>query len=420
MKFLGKKEEQLNPVFPIEDYIDPDVISSLLPKHRHFIDKLIKQPSSATEKLFSKIASNQIYLNSDMLSRMLDHLFLQGHLPLEILNPHYENAWEDYLSGYYYDTKEPKQRVWNQLLNELGIWANKQISTNIIHKMMNICHQLLEEDECPNFSQTMVSPPKNSRFWQKQSNISEKTMMDNLFKYVYEKIKYFHSELIPNAKRPIDLYELYCLIEDAALEHHLIVYSESHLEFLRALNASVLIYSTIFSFPMAIPDLISEQLDLSEPLNESFFLNFFNRPDFVPIFGQHQYLKNYNYHAFIEGMSHVIKLRHRRPHSEDVLSDFLDNDEVALTARFIENHTGRLIFTFNRLTSLGYLLRSPLLKGLGYHPLINTEAPTKLKQNFEIFVQLLKTESYDRQLEIIQHILPSNVPISQYSLDPEI
>lgn len=418
MKFLGKKVEQFNPVFPIEDYIDPDVVSSLLPKHQHFIEKLVNHPSSSTEKLFSKIASNQVYLNSEMLTRMLDHLFLQSHLPLEILSHHYESSWEEYLSQYVYDDEKPKQKVWNQLLNDLNIWSSKQFSANIILRIINICHQMLDRDEHPSFKQVLTLVPKN-KFWNRTANVSENLTIENIFKYVFEKMKYFHCELIPNTKRPIDLYELYCLIEDAALEQHLIVYSESHLEFLRALNASILIHSAIFSFPIALPDLIAEQMNLKAPLHESFYSSLFNHGDFVPIIGQHHYLKNYNHHAFIEGLSHIIKLRHRIPSPENVLSDFLDEDEVKLTAHFIENNTGRLIFTFNRLTSLGYLLRSPLLKGLGYHPLINTEAPLKLKQNFEVFIQLLKKEPYERQLEIVQHVLPVETPLYQHSFNPE-
>ena len=50
--------------------------------------------------------------------------------------------------------------------------------------------------------------------------------MGVILKYIYEKFKYFHLEFLPHAKRPMDLFELFCCLEDAALEQKLIFYNE--------------------------------------------------------------------------------------------------------------------------------------------------------------------------------------------------
>jgi len=404
MKFLGKKDEQVNHDFPIEDYIDYEVISSLQPKHQQLLSKLLENPSSSIEKLFNKIASNQVCFNTDMLTQVFDHLTLQMHLPLEMLqNAQMDNLWVDYLQKYPTSENSSDLSLWKHLLDELKVWNQTGFSSEIIYKIINICHELIINDKCPVFDQLIQQPPK-TKFWQKSPQLTQQFIMESIFKFIYEKMKFFHWELIPNAKRPIDLYELYCLIEDAALEQKIIIYSENLLNFMRPLNATALIHSTLFSYPIACPDYIANKIQQNNQTYDPFFVKIFENQNFIPIFGNHQYLKNYNQMALIESLQQLAKVKFSGLENSQILSQLFDKTEAAIQARFLENHTSRLIFTFNRLTSLGYLLRSPVLKGLGYHPFINTEVPAKLKQNFELFVQLLGNESYEKQIEIINII----------------
>lgn len=416
MKFLGKKEEQINHDFPIEDYIDYEIIASLQPKHQQLLSKLLENPSSSIEKLFNKIASNQVCFNTDMLTKLFDHLTFQTHLPLEIIqNPQLNDLWEDYLKKYPQSEMSADLGLWKNLLDELKVWNHTGFSTEVVYKIIIICHELITNDKCPVFDQLQQQPQK-TKFWQKSPQHSQQFIMENMFKFIYEKMKFFHWELIPNAKRPIDLYELYCLIEDAALEQKIIIYSENLLNFLRPLNATALLHSTLFSYPMACPDYIASKMTEPQQAYDPFFLKIYESPHFKPIFGNHQYLKPYNRMAFIEGLQQLSKVKFSGMDNDQILYQLFDKTEAAIQARFLENHTHRLIFTFNRLTSLGYLLRSPVLKGLGYHPLINTEVPSKLKQNFELFVQLLKNESYEKQIEVLNIINPKAPTLREQQL----
>jgi hypothetical protein len=416
MKFFGRKDQLINHDFPIEDYIDYEIIASLLPKHQQLLSKLVENPSSSIEKLFNKIASNQVCFNADMLTKIFEHLTFQPHLPLEMLqNPELNDAWDNYLQKYSLSTPSSAMVLLRSLLDELKVWNHAGFSSEIIYKIIYICHELITNDECPVFNQLNLQPQK-TKFWQKSPQHNQQFIMESIFKFIYEKIKFFHWELIPNTKRPIDLYELYCLIEDAALEQKIIIYSENLLNFLRPLNATALLHSTLFAYPMACPDYIANQIQQQNFSFDPFFLKVFDNQHFIPIFGNHLYLKPYNQMALIEALQQLAKLKFTGMDYEQILYQLFDKTEAVIQARYLENYTSRLIFTFNRLTSLGYLLRSPVLKGLGYHPLINTEVPSKLKQNFDLFVQLLKKESYEKQIEVLNIIHPKSFKFKDESV----
>ena len=74
------------PNTELNDYLDLQLIESLAPAHRHLITKLLNSDSSHIDKFLTKIASNQIQMNHDMLSKMTSTLKHQMALPIQIIH----------------------------------------------------------------------------------------------------------------------------------------------------------------------------------------------------------------------------------------------------------------------------------------------------------------------------------------------
>jgi hypothetical protein len=68
----------------IEDYIPVPEFESLLPKHQKFLKKLFSKPSPHLEKFVSKLTTNGISISRDILERMIEQLFLESKIPLQI------------------------------------------------------------------------------------------------------------------------------------------------------------------------------------------------------------------------------------------------------------------------------------------------------------------------------------------------
>ncbi|HBB53262.1 MAG TPA: hypothetical protein DCZ80_05125 [Legionellales bacterium] len=264
--------------------------------------------------------------------------------------------------------------------------------------------QMLFSDYQPEFGEH--NPSKT--FWKSDLAFPEITA----FKFLFEKFKYFHSEQVIQSKRPMDLFELYCLFEDAAYAQNLVQSSSDHLDFLRALNASALIYTTIKLFPAAIPDFMAFQMD--NHLHYEFLdLNFLKQAEFDIFYGKHALIEKLNLTCFYyclnvwiqSGLSADKKTQDLRPDTQLIQKILQSQEILELNSIAFQNMSKRLIFVFNRLTTLGYLLRSPILKGLGYNPLIHTELPKKFSEQFPKIIQTLQELPHNIQLQVIQEAL---------------
>jgi hypothetical protein len=311
--------------------------------------------------------------------------------------------------------ENPRIHTWFELQDKLNIWSMHPSAP--IYHILNLSHYFIESQQLPQFNE--IEKQTQARFFWKRKTKIDNLSIDILFKFIFEKLKYFHSELLPQTKRPMDLFELFCPIEDAALEKRIIHLNDEHLSFFRSLNASALIYSAIFSFAPAMPELVAAQIQNSKHESKiSFYESLINHPNYEPIYGNHPYLQNFNEHGFLMGLYELFtyilneysssKLSEEEKIKECI--DYLLNpDSLSEIKQYFANHSSRLIFIFNRLTSLGFLLRSPLLKGIGYHPLINTDVPNRLFNNLEILIQFLTNASHDKQYSFVQRILFVNV-----------
>lgn len=376
MNFFRKKNS-----IQVSDYIDEPLIEALPIHHQKLVRKLISSESSHIDKFFNKLSSNEIYLNHDMLQRILDKLMLQMSLPLQILH---EDPNHNLLENFKFE-ESVHSNQWLNMLKKLNIWSDTNAKS--IFPYLSLAHNFIEQGQFPNY--TLQKSPPSKHFWQKKEIGQLSTEI--LFQFIFDKLKYFHWDLLPHRKRPMDLFELFCPIEDAALENRLIVLNDQQTDFFRSLNASALIFSAVHSFPYALPDLVSEDLDAHHEPIKQFFHFFIQCPNYQPLFGVHPHLKELNLHGLYLGLSNFFK--------EIILSDYSTSNHIQLVYDYLhkqncaeqiqyyfQNVTNRLIFIFNRLTTLGYLLRSPLLKGLGYHPFMNSDVPNRLSVNTELFL----------------------------------
>lgn len=379
MKFLTKKNFHQHSPIQVQDYIDISVIQSLPTQQQHLLDKIVYAESKYLEKFFNKLSSNQVFLNSDMLNKILEKLSTQMALPLKILQ-HESHAHN--LNNFLLDKtlSDIHIDIWLDLLDKLNLWS----SYPLIHvsKPLRLAHEYITHDVFPPFNE---KKPANKLFWQKKTDSSD-IYTEVLFKFIYNKLKHFHWEYIPNTKRPMDLFELFCPLEDTALEKNIVVMNAEQSEFFRSLNASALIYSVVFSFPAALPDFIAQIEDCSCPLWESIE----HDPQYEPLYGPHPYLQTLNRNGFYHTLNTFLNQQRQPIEFLHELTKNLDTFEQTII-----NQTSRLIFIFNRLTSLGFLMRSPLLKGLGYHPVINTETPAKFINNLKLFLKYF--EKLDEQ-----------------------
>lgn len=410
MKFLQAQAFNSKNSNRIDDFIDSKIITALPQHHQQVLNKLIASDSSHLDKFFNKLSANQVYLNHDQLMKILDKLYFQLTLPLYAIEEHIpENNYE------ISPIKEiNKMEIWFDLQKKLNIWSN--YSNDSIYQMLKLVHSYIESDEIPVFKE-IKKQNTPSFFWKRKTKI-DPLSYDIVFKFIYEKFKYFHWDLLPQTKRPMDLFELFCPIEDAALEKKIIHFNDNQVSFFRALNASALIYSAIFSFAPAIPELVAQKIQLNQPKSSVLlYEKMLKDPKYQAIYGTHLYLNPFNEKSFYMGLNDIFKFFIKEYSNstftqdeliEPCLSFLLNPNSIPKIQQFFANQTSRLIFIFNRLTSLGFLLRSPLLKGLGYHPLINTDVPNRIASNFEIFIPLLSNASSEEQYFIIRKILSLN------------
>jgi hypothetical protein len=88
-----------------------------------------------------------------------------------------------------------------------------------------------------------------------------------------------------------------------------------------------------------------------------------------------------------------------------ILSEILAPDFNQKVMLYTQNVSKRLVFIFNRMNTIGYLMRSPVLKSMGYHPLINSELPIKFARNLDLFMNHFKNFSTQTQEHIIQEFI---------------
>ena len=411
MKFISRNAYQSSLSVQMQDYIDSTIFLSLAPQHQNILNRLFQSESKHLDKFIGKLSSNQVFLNADMLNKMLDTLFSQMILPLEIFKKEYNlNTTDLFLS----DKIEFNQKCWIHLVENLKIWSDFPLST--ILEFLKLADNHIQQDSYPIF-EYLNQPQEPKRFWQKKSK-NENYYQEVIFKFIYEKLKYFHTELLPNSKRPMDLFELFCLIEDAALEKNLIQLNDEHISFLRSLNATSLLYSVINTFPAALPDYVARYIEeqntsLPKPLWDKIK----QHPQFEPFYGTHPFLKDLNSYGFFITLNNFIHtqipnhLQNDSPNQLQLIHSFLTHESQSFEKiQHFKQQTNRLIFIFNRLTSLGFLMRSPHLKGLGYHPLINTETPNRFANQLEIFINLFNHCSLDEQYEMINELMQYDNP----------
>lgn len=394
MKFLGRALSKEKSSLDLGDYFDLQIIEALAPAQQHLMLKLLNANSSHIEKFFNKVVSNQIQLNHDMFDKMTSKLRFQMALPVHVM----KSKPSSYLDDDAIIVSPPDFDAWQALQDQLKIWSN--YDAEIITQYLYLSLGFINQDLCPNFTSS-----HQTSFWKSKN---DQDSMGIIFKYIYEKFKFFHLEFLPHAKRPMDLFELFCCLEDAALEQKLVFYNEHQHEFFRSLNASALIYSVIQEFKPAIPDLMAEQISAYKKLaGLPFWQLFLQSSKFQAIYGQHPYLADFNTSAWFSGLEIILKYLSLEYAVPQILHQ--DNSEKLKKSvnLMLQNHSHRLIFMFNRLTSLGFLLRSPLFKGLGYQPLIHTEAPLKIAENFAWFIELYHQQTADTQAELISNFIPA-------------
>jgi|LauGreDrversion4_2_1035121.scaffolds.fasta_scaffold16029_6 hypothetical protein len=422
MKFISRNAYPYHLSIQVQDYIDSAIFLSLAPQYQNFLTRLFDSESKHLGKFLSKLSSNQIFINADMLNKMLDKLFSQMTIPLQIFQKETFEADDDNYSSLSEQTIF-NQNTWFFLLENLKIWSSFPL--NQVAYFLKLADSHIKQDTYPVF-QHLNQPNEPKKFWQKKIK-KESYYHEIAFKFFYDKLKYFHTDLLENAKRPMDLFELFCLIEDAAIEKNLIQLNEEHICFLRSLNASSLLYSVINDFPAALPDYIARYIEAqSSALSTPLWEQIKQHPQFEPFYGTHPFLKDLNSYGFYLTLKDFIDqqipyhLREQQDVHVEVIHEVLNNlhhsdDKI----QYFQQHTNRLIFMFNRLTSLGFLMRSPYLKGLGYHPLINTDTPIRFANHLQIFMNLYSHTTTDQQYQIIHQLLEYAKPQQDLNLSDE-
>ena len=389
----------------------------LAPHHQQTLHKILATNSIHFDKLSKKIQANDIQLNANMLEKMLDHLHMQYRIPLQSIS---KDRLKEHLGLDIPIISHPEQDIWFDLLHKLDIWSNFMFHPEEIFYFLELCNSLLIQDKSPHFHVVNVQS-KKTIFWKKKTE----RPVQSTFSFIYEKFKYFHWDLIPSAKRPMDLNELFCLLEDAALACNFLYIHPEYIDFNRALNASALIHSVLYTFPSAIPDYQANQL---EKIKQSQDYHLFNDTALdgliqlsqaESLYGRHQFLKDYNKLGFLMSFKSIIQyiIEHNKktstlkqnPHSpiliQTVLDEILAPDFNQKVLLYTQNVSKRLVFIFNRMNTIGYLMRSPVLKSMGYHPLINSELPIKFAKNLALFIQHFKNFSAQTQEHIIQECI---------------
>jgi hypothetical protein len=392
-------------------------LSLLSPNHQHTIKKILNANSIHIEKLISKVLSNDIQIDAPMLNRMLDHMHLQYHLPLQTIS---KEKLKEQLEQDIPIIPHPEQQIWFDILGKLDIWSNFMFHQDEIFYFLALSNSLLIQDKSPHFHVVNL-PSRKTIFWKKKSELP----VQATFSFIYEKFKFFHWDLIPNTKRPMDLNELFCLLEDAAIETNLIQVHPEYIDFNRALNASALIHSVLYTFPSAIPDYQAFQLEKIAQSKSYHLFNDSNLHDLIQLsqeeslYGRQHFLQNFNKLGFLMSFKSVIQyiIEHNKKIStlkknpqapilmKTVLNEILAPDFNQKVMLYTQNVSKRLVFIFNRMNTIGYLMRSPTLKSLGYHPLINSEIPIRFAKNLEVFMNHFKNFSLQTQEHIIQEFI---------------
>lgn len=424
IKFLGM-ESVTQDIIHWEDHIDPNVLLSLLPSHLTVLNKINASHSQALSKFITKVSSNHVAINSDILTRIIEHLLIQNTLPISaVSNQRSKEVLEDVLEIGLNQPEYPKLRHWLAILKSLCLWEKPHFSHESMDFILSLTHHFLIQDLSPSSNLQVLSASK-ARFWKKKHQEANEQPILSVFQFVYEKFKYFHWDVLPNTKRPIDLYELFCLIEDACIEKNMLQMSSDHIEFHRALNASALLFSIIHFFPAAIPDFIAlecEELGRHERLcliQEDDYKHLFEDENYLPLFGTHPHLSDYNHKGMLIALRSLCKhwihesrqtaLFQSDPiHTQIIklLLEHIHSEEQHMgTLTYLENISKRLNFIFNRLIASGYMMRSPTLRGLGYQPLINIEIPNKFGENLLLFFKKFKALSEEQQTHFLQQIL---------------
>lgn len=414
-----KKNYAKNSSLQIEDYIPAPTYQSLLPKYQQFLNKLFENPSAHLEKFLAKIQSNGVLMNREILEMMLDQLFIENQIPIQAFT--LENAKSFSIPNLKHSSSTAF-KFWIELLQELKIWKSLETDETAMYHFFNIIDKMISSRVEPKFEGTTPS----SSFWKKELAFPEITA----FKFLFDQFKNFHCDEVVQAKRPMDLIELYCLLEDAAFSQNLIRISNEHLDFLRALNGSALLFRAIQLFPAAMPDFIAFQLnnkDCPQIQNHDFM----NDESFLAFFGKHPHLEKFNRLGFFHALGIYLDY-HLRLDKKYFANLNFDEQVDALIQHTLKPNaeiqhiehfqylSKRLIFIFNRLTANGYLMRSPILKGLGYHPLINTELPIQFSDYLPYFYQHFQQYPKDLQKELIVTALSSRTFVSAEISSPTL
>jgi len=389
--FFFKKNHEHCRTLQIEDTIPLAVLKTLAPKHQKFLEKLFSSPSPHLEKFISKISTNHVKINKQLLEKMLEQLFIENNVPFQSLTLDFSKGF----STAHLDHQDPdKFNFWIKIIHELNIWKNVTSDFQAIYRILKVTDKMISAG---------INPRKQNLSTQKLSLAEE-----SAFNFIYDCFKFFHAENIVEAAKPLHLYDLYCLLEEAAISKNLIRTSAVNAEFLRALHSSALIFSAIKMFPAAFADYIAYILD-NRAEQFSANLALVTNEEYDPFFGRHQYVHKFNIVGFYIALSTWIKLLY--PHEKDPqelktwLADALRSQQLQkISVEKLQNISKRLIFIFNRLTISGYLLRSPVLKGLGYHPLIHTELPIKFLENMSLFTAYYANLSDVEQDELLENI----------------
>lgn len=391
--------------------------SLLSPHHQQTFNKILAKDSIHFDKFSKKVQANDIQLNANMLEKMLDHLHMQYRIPLQSIS---KEKLKEQLGQEIHIISHLEQEIWFDLLSKLDIWSNFMFHHDEIFYFLALSNSLLIQDKSPHFHVVNLQS-KKTIFWKKKTELP----VQSTFSFIYEKFKYFHWDLIPYAKRPMDLNELFCLLEDAALSSNFLYIHPEHIDFNRALNASALIHSVLYTFPSAIPDYQAYQLDkIKRSQNYHLFKDteldgLIQLSQEESLYGRHHVLNDYNKLGFLMSFKSVIQyiIEHNKktstlkknPRSATLMKTVLDeilapdfNQKVML---YTQNVSKRLVFIFNRMNTIGYLMRSPVLKSMGYHPLINSELPIKFAKNLDLFMKHFKNFSTQTQEHIIQECI---------------
>lgn len=166
IKFLGM-ESVTQDIIHWEDHIDPNVLLSLLPSHLTVLNKINASHSQALSKFITKVSSNHVAINSDILTRIIEHLLIQNTLPISaVSNQRSKEVLEDVLEIGLNQPEYPKLRHWLAILKSLCLWEKPHFSHESMDFILSLTHHFLIQDLSPSSNLQVLSASK-ARFWKK-------------------------------------------------------------------------------------------------------------------------------------------------------------------------------------------------------------------------------------------------------------